>query len=131
MSVDVNQAFAAERAEQMEAAREWESELQNRLAAGTVKRLSDGRYRVLTGWDAGEILSARGVPEHGLDATRGHAALYSSVPAWHNLGNVIPGGISDIDKVLELGGIGYQAGSRQEPCAAGRRSSSPCACRST
>ncbi|MFJ3779802.1 DUF932 domain-containing protein [Streptomyces sp. NPDC090075] len=108
MSGDVNEAFAVERADQMKAARDWESELQNRLAAGTVERLPDGRYRVLTGWDAGEILSARGVPQHGLDLSRGAAALYSSVPAWHNVGNVIPGGTSDIDKVLELGSIDYQ-----------------------
>ncbi|MER7877729.1 DUF932 domain-containing protein [Streptomyces solisilvae] len=108
MSIDVNEAFAAERAGQLEDARNWERALQDRLAAGTVERLPDGRYRVLTGWDAGEILSARGVPQHGLDLSRGTAALYSSVPAWHNVGTVIPGGTSDIDKVLELGGIDYQ-----------------------
>ncbi|MFE2181100.1 DUF932 domain-containing protein [Streptomyces sp. NPDC059455] len=107
MSTDVNEAFAAERTGQLEDARDWERALQDRLAAGTVERLPDGRYRVLSGWDAGEILSARGVPQHGLDLTRGTAALYTSAPAWHSLGNVVPGGISDIDKVLELGGIDY------------------------
>lgn len=111
MSVDVNEAFADERATQVRAARDWERALQNRLAAGEVERLPDGRYRVLTGWDVGEILSAQGVPQHGLDLSRGTAALYTAVPAWHTLGNVIPGGTSDIDKVLELGGIDYQVES--------------------
>ncbi|WP_282795225.1 DUF932 domain-containing protein [Streptomyces sp. CC224B] len=107
MSVDVNEVFAVERADQLEAARDWERELQSSVAAGTVKRLPDGRYRVLSGWDAGEILSARGVPQHGLDLSRGQPALYSAVPAWHHVGNVIPGGTDDIDKVLRLGGIDY------------------------
>jgi len=111
MSVDVNEAFADERATQVLAARDWERALQDRLAAGTVERLPDGRYRVLTGWDTGEILSAQGVPQHELDLSLGTAALYTAVPAWHALGNVIPGGTSDIDKVLELGGIDYQVES--------------------
>ncbi|WP_234467994.1 hypothetical protein [Streptomyces sp. MBT62] len=111
MSVDVNEAFADERATQLRAARDRERALQDRLAAGAVERLPDGRYRVLTGWDAGEILSAQGVPQHGLDLSLGTAALYTAVPAWHALGNVIPGGTSDIDKVLELGGIDYQVES--------------------
>ncbi|MFG1667621.1 DUF932 domain-containing protein [Streptomyces sp. Y7] len=111
MNTDVNESFAAQRADQATAARNWEEELQRRLAAGTVERLSDGRYRVLTGWDAGEILSAQGLPQHGLDLSLGTAALYSAVPAWHELGNIIPGGTSDIDKVLELGGIAYRVES--------------------
>lgn len=105
---DVNEAFATERAEQISAARRWEEDLQARIEQGTVERLPDGRYRVLTGWDAGEVLSPSGVPQHGLDISQGSAALYSSVPAWHGLGNVIPGGIADVDTVLELAGIAYQ-----------------------
>ncbi|AXK35789.1 DUF932 domain-containing protein [Streptomyces armeniacus] len=108
ISTDVNEGFATERAEQLSAARRWEEDLQARINQGTVERLPDGRYRVMTGWDAGEILSARGVPQHGLDTTLGSAALYSSVPAWHGLGNIIPGGITDVDKVLDLAGIAYQ-----------------------
>ena len=111
MSADVNEVFADERATQLSAAHDWERALQDRLAAGAVERLPDGRYRVLTGWDAGEILSAQGVPQHGLDLSLGTAALYTTVPAWHTLGNVIPGGTSDVDKVLELGGIDYQVES--------------------
>lgn len=106
--LDVNEAFARERAGQVEAARNWEAELKQRVADGTVERLPDGRYRVLSGWDTGEILSSTGQPQHGLDMSRGSAALYSAVPAWHGLGQVIPGGVKDIDTVLGLGGIDYQ-----------------------
>ncbi|MGW7514159.1 DUF932 domain-containing protein [Streptomyces sp. NPDC054796] len=108
MSNSVNEEFATERAGQLEAARNWAESLEARVADGSVERLADGRYRVLSGWDAGEILSSRGVPQHGLDLSRGTAALYSAVPAWHSLGNVIPGGTDDIDKVLELAGIDYE-----------------------
>ena len=106
--IDVNDAFARERAGQVEAARNWEAELRQRITDGTVERLPDGRYRVLNGWDAGEILTSTGQPQHGLDMSLGSAALYSAVPAWHGLGQVIPGGVQDIDTVLELGGIDYQ-----------------------
>lgn len=62
-------------------------------------------------WDDGETVTlsaGRLVAEHGLDTTTGQAALYSSAPAWHGLGNVIPGGTTDIDQALELGGIDYR-----------------------
>lgn len=38
----------------------------------------------------------------------GEAALYTTTPAWHGLGNVVPGGTSDVDEVLKLGGIDFQ-----------------------
>ncbi|MDG9706557.1 hypothetical protein QC029_30640, partial [Streptomyces sp. DH37] len=88
---DVNAAFATERAELIDAARAWEARLAERIARGEVERLADGRYRVLTGWDRGVILSATGMPQHGLDMTGDRAALYSAVPAWHGLGQIIPG----------------------------------------
>jgi phage/plasmid-like protein (TIGR03299 family) len=108
MHIDVNEAFATERRDQTEAARNWERELDARLAAGTVQRLPDGRYKVLTGFDREEILSSRGEPQHGLDESTGTAALYSAVPAWHHLGQVVPGGTTDVDEVLRLGRIGYE-----------------------
>jgi len=43
----------------------------------------------------------------GLDTTLGMAALYTTTPAWHGLGNVIPGGTSDVQEVLTLGGIDF------------------------
>ena len=57
------------------------------------------------------VANQQDVPQHGLDLSLGTAALYTVVPAWHTLGNVIPGGTSDIGKVLELDGIDYQVES--------------------
>lgn len=107
MSTDVNEAFAAERADQITAARDRQRELQARVDVGTLQRLPDGRYKVLTGFDAGEILSPLGEPQHGLDETDGAVSLYSAVPAWHHLGQVVPGGTTDIDQVLDLARIDF------------------------
>lgn len=114
MSNDVNEAFAAEKADQINAARQRGREFQTRIDRGEIELLGDGRYRVLTGWDAGETFAVTRnqlgeieqiVASHGLDTTTGDVALYSAVPAWHGLGQIIPGGTSDIDEVLRLGGI--------------------------
>ena len=74
--------------------------------------LGDGRYRITDpqSWDNGEIWTMRDglvLPEHGLDTTTGRVALYTAAPAWHEVGTVIDGGTSDIDVVLEAGGIGF------------------------
>ncbi|NAS22475.1 DUF932 domain-containing protein [Herbidospora sp. NEAU-GS84] len=53
-------------------------------------------------WDRAEY---RG--KDGLDTTLGQAALYTSTPAWHGLGTVIPGGTDSIDDVLTLGGVAF------------------------
>ncbi|MBB5874593.1 phage/plasmid-like protein (TIGR03299 family) [Allocatelliglobosispora scoriae] len=111
-AVDVNEAFAAERGRQADAVRAHRADLDSRLANGTLVAVGGDRYRVNEpgNWDNGEILTMRGgmlVPQHGLDTTRGQAALYTAQPAWHALGNVIPGGTADIDTVLRLGGIDY------------------------
>ncbi|WP_031520636.1 DUF932 domain-containing protein [Streptomyces sp. NRRL F-5123] len=109
MSIDVNEAFAAGRERQAITARDRQGELRAGVEAGRLRRLPDGRYKVLTGFDAGEILSALGEPVHGLDEkARGAVALYSAVPAWHHLGQVVPGGTTDIDTVLSLAGIGFE-----------------------
>jgi phage/plasmid-like protein (TIGR03299 family) len=108
MPIDVNEEFARERSGQAEAARAWAQKLQERLAGGQVRQMPDGRYKVLEGWDKGETLDARGMPEHGLDVSTGEAALYTAVPAWHHLGQVVLGGTADIDEVLRLGKIDYQ-----------------------
>jgi phage/plasmid-like protein (TIGR03299 family) len=113
MSNDVNEAFAAEKAEQI-AARQRGREFQARIDRGEIELMGAGRYRVLTGWDAGETFAVTRNQlgeieqinaDHGLDTTTGDVALYSAVPAWHGLGQIIPGGTSDIDEVLRLGGI--------------------------
>jgi phage/plasmid-like protein (TIGR03299 family) len=109
---DVNAAFAAERAGQLQAAAERTADLDRRIAAGTLVPLGDSRYRINNpaSWDHGEILrlsDGQLLPQHGLDTSRGQVALYSSVPAWHQLGNVVPGGTSHVDEVLTLGGIDF------------------------
>lgn len=58
-------------------------------------------------WDRAEYQG-----KDGLDTTLGQAALYTSTPAWHGLGTVIPGGTDNIDDVLDLGGIGFSVEKR-------------------
>jgi len=116
-STDVNQTFAAERAGQIQAAQDRQAEVDGRIADGTLVPLGDGRYRVNDpgSWDNGETLILRDgqiLPQHGLDMSTGRAALYTTTPAWHGLGTVIPGGISDVDRVLELGGIDFEVNRR-------------------
>ncbi|MGW6502949.1 DUF932 domain-containing protein [Nonomuraea angiospora] len=60
-----------------------------------------------TGYDAGEVIG-----RDALDTTTGQAALYTSTPAWHGLGEVIPGGTSSIEDVLRLGRIGFDVEKR-------------------
>lgn len=108
--IDVNTAFRAERITQIANASDRTAELDKQVAAGTLKKLSDGRYRVETGYDKGEYLSQTGTPLHGLDLVNGEAQLYTAGPtSWHGLGNHIPEGISDIGEVLKLSGLDWLA----------------------
>ena len=109
---DVNERFAAERADQLQDAANRQAQFEARIASGKLTPLGNGRYRVTDpdSWDNGEVWTLQDgqvLPQHGLDTTTGKPALYSAVPTWHELGNVIPGGTSDIDAVLEAGGIGF------------------------
>jgi len=143
-TLDVNEAFARERAEQQAtveaynaAARDYNAipveqrqaiadatnlqRFEDRVAKGELVPLGGGRYQSTGGWDFGEIWTLRkspvtdrallAMPEHGLDIDEltGRAKLYAAVPAWHGLGTVIPGGISDIDTVIRLGGLDVPA----------------------
>lgn len=54
-------------------------------------------------WDRSEYAG-----RDGLDTTTGQAALYTTTPAWHGLGTVIPGGTESIDEVLSLARIGFK-----------------------
>jgi phage/plasmid-like protein (TIGR03299 family) len=116
--VDVNVAFAAERADQIQAAAARQADFDARIADGTLLALGNGRFRINdpSSWDNGEILiqqqDGQVLPQHGLDTSRGQVALYSSVPAWHQLGNIVPGGTSDVDTVLTLGGIDFDVHRR-------------------
>lgn len=127
--VDVNEAFATERAAQLQAATAAAdraaaraADIDRRVAEGTLVPLGGGRYRIDQpgSWDNGEVWTvqtgtagqAQVLPEHGLDQTTGRTALYTTVPAWHQLGAVVPGGTTDIDQVLELGGIDFEVDRR-------------------
>lgn len=114
---DVNTAFAAEKTAQLDAARAREAAFQARVDRGEIRMISPDRYEVLTGWDRGEVFTvardAQGqiaeiIAQHGLD-TRADCtiALYASSPAWHGLGQIIPGGTTDIDTVLDLSGLAF------------------------
>jgi len=115
---DVNTAFAAERTAQAEAALAARGKWDERIASGKLTPLGDGRFRVNDpgSWDNGEVLTERNgliLPESGLDMSLGSAALYTSTPAWHGLGNVIPGGISDVAEVLRLSGLDFTVEPRK------------------
>jgi phage/plasmid-like protein (TIGR03299 family) len=138
MSIDVNEAFAAERAAQIsdalsaperaaEAARKHNANVERRIADGKMVPIGGGKYKVVDpgSWDDGEVwnFTLRDVegeanavsvvlPEHGLDETTGRPALYTAVPAWHGLGTVVPGGLTSIYDVLALGGIDYEVSKR-------------------
>lgn len=90
--------------------------LNGKIASGGLRPLGNDRYMVAEGGDAGEVITVRivqGMAEaimgsHGLDLREdGKVALYTSTPAWHGLGQVIPGGISDVKSVMKLGGIDF------------------------
>lgn len=87
-TTDVNEQFAAQRRAQMDSA--------------GARRNDSGQWIGTAGWDANEVIG-----RDGLDTTTGQAALYTTVPAWHGLGEVVPEGTTDIDTVLELGRIGW------------------------
>ncbi|MFG3710957.1 DUF932 domain-containing protein [Micromonospora sp. NPDC047730] len=118
LPVDRNEAFAAERREQLEAATQAQANFDQRLADGKLRNLGNGRFQVTDpgSWDDGEILLRNNLgqimPQHGLDETTGSVALYTTTPAWHGLGNVVPGGTADIDTVLKLGGIDWEVRKR-------------------
>lgn len=73
------------------------------------------------GWDKGETWTVQKaqlvnentliMPNHGLDENaEGEVSLYlngTNGPAWHALGTVIPGGLSDTESVLKAGGLWY------------------------
>lgn len=129
MTVDVNEAFAATKIEQLAVRREardaaiagienkneW---LDGEIAAGRARLISENRVKVIQGFDRNEYFTlnrnAQGqiqevVAEHGLDLkANGEVALFTSTPAWHQLGQVIKDGTADVQTVLKLAGLDYQ-----------------------
>ena len=115
--VDVNAAFAATRADQLQAAATRQADLDRRVADGTLIPLGGNRFRVNDpeSWDNAEVLVQQDgqiLPEHGLDTSRGQVALYTAVPAWHELGTVVPGGTSNVEEVLALASIDFDVHRR-------------------
>ncbi|WAZ20204.1 DUF932 domain-containing protein [Streptomyces cinnabarinus] len=118
MTTDVNTAFAAEKTAQIESIRNVERRFQARIDRGEIRMIGGDRYEVLTGWDRGETFTvARNtqgqieqiIANHGLDTRAdGTIGLYASSPAWHDLGQIIPGGTTDIDEVLGLSGLDFK-----------------------
>ncbi|MGW6910276.1 DUF932 domain-containing protein [Streptomyces sp. NPDC054940] len=118
ITTDVNTAFAAEKTAQIEAVRNVERRFQARIDRGEIRMISGDRYEVLTGWDRGETFTVSRntqgqieqiIANHGLDERAdGTIALYASSPAWHGLGQIIPGGTTDIDEVLRLSGLDFE-----------------------
>jgi phage/plasmid-like protein (TIGR03299 family) len=140
--VDVNDAFLEGRqqqiawlkdaprraAEELERQRDWvqkyNTELDQRVAAGTLIDLGNGRYRINEpgNFDDGEVLARQRVrdaagfvqevvlPEHGLEQRGDKVSLYFNAdkPMWHHLGQSIPGGTTDVDLVLQLAGLNHE-----------------------
>jgi phage/plasmid-like protein (TIGR03299 family) len=127
---DVNAEFAGERQDLIGRVGNWnegggreqalaesQAAFDRMVADGTFVDLGGGRYQQTTGMDKGECWTVTrpnklgqlmAMPEHGLDLMEGgKARLYTAVPAWHGLGQYIPGGIEDIDAVVKLGGIDF------------------------
>jgi phage/plasmid-like protein (TIGR03299 family) len=133
MSTDVNAAFAAEKRDQLAARRaERDATIQaaadkaawidERVAAGILTQISENAYKATQGWDAGEVFTvnrnaATGqitevIPNHGLDVSAsGEVALFTRIPAWHDLGQLARGD-ETIEEILDLGGIAYDVEKR-------------------
>ena len=117
ITTDVNTAFATEKTRQLDAARNRAAAFQARIDRGEIRMVGADRYEVLTGWDRGEFFTVSRnaqneiteiIAAHGLDSRAdGTIALYASSPAWHGLGQIIPGGTTDIDTVLREGGLDF------------------------
>lgn len=116
---------AAERQARADAAQL--ARFEERVKNGELVDLGGGRYQSTKGWDQGEtwVLQKSAVndklmlamPEHGLDVDKltGRAKLYTAVPAWHTLGTMIPGGITDVEDVIRLGQLDVPAVSVPVP----------------
>lgn len=125
---DVNEAFNAGRVAEIDRLRSAAdnaraagearaADFAARVDAGKLKDLGNGQFQVTDpdSWDDGEVwtLTQRDgvdlvLPQHGLDETTGKPALYTSTPMWHGVGTVIPGGISSIDRVLEIAQLDWE-----------------------
>jgi phage/plasmid-like protein (TIGR03299 family) len=90
---------------------------ERRVASGELSDMGGGAFRVMTGWDRGEVFNfgANGLlmPQANLDlAEDGKALGYFAEPEWHGLGTVILGGTTDIPQILQVSGGDYYVDKR-------------------
>lgn len=107
--VNVNDQFAAERARQIEGDADRKAWLDAEVDAGRARKAAGGKYVITDGIDAGEKFAADGVSMTGLDVMAdGRTAFYSKdIPPWHEMGQVIPGGLKTAAEVLAAAGLDY------------------------
>lgn len=91
---DLTSEFRANRFAQITNISDRAAELEAAVQRGELRKISGGRFQVVrsdTGmgaWDAGEILSEQGMPEHGLDLSVSGEARFMAIGdrPWHALG---------------------------------------------
>jgi len=116
--LDINEAFTAEKIAQRTAPADRLASLTAKVESGELRIVSDDgqkiRYEFLAGWDRGEYMTFDRktldvAMNTGLETDEnGNVSLYlKDKPAWHALGTVIPGGLSDVDSVLKAGGLDW------------------------
>ena len=132
--LDRTDAFNAERLATIQALRDGQADAVARAEAynkGIDQRIKDGklvslgndRYQVVDpgSWDNNEVWTYRKLsteapalllPEHGLDEVDGKVSLYRKRPAWHDLGQSWPDGLSDITQVLKEAGLYWDVEQR-------------------
>lgn len=120
-----NARFAAEKINQMTAPADRLASLMSEVESGKMSITSDNAdritFRMLEGWDRNETiyfdkktLNVKAL--HGLDENEnGDVSLYlngTNGPAWHGLGTVIPGGLSDAQSVLKAARLDWEVEKR-------------------
>lgn len=112
--MDVNAAFYAQKIAQMDKEANRAEWLAGELATGKLTSIGQNKYRINGGWDNGEVITVNLTTgtvqnDHGLDIkANGDVALYlKDTPAWHALGTVVPGGLTDTSEILAIAGLDF------------------------
>jgi phage/plasmid-like protein (TIGR03299 family) len=116
--VDVNEQFAAERADQLARAADRVGYLERETEAGRMRKNPNGSYTVLgDGWDRGEVFNTQGLPDHGLETLQdGSVAGYlNGQPAWWSLGTKIPSTAKTTTQILQFAGLDFEVGIKPTP----------------
>jgi phage/plasmid-like protein (TIGR03299 family) len=133
-TLDRTDAFNAERLSAIQALRDgqadavaraeaYNAKIDSDIKSGRLVSLGNDRYQVVDpgSWDNNEVWTYRKVsteapalllPEHGLLEEDGKVSLYRKRPAWHDLGQYWPEGLSDISQVLKESGLDYDIEQR-------------------